>query len=151
MLSEEKLRSASLPCSQADTRACYCSMDAGERHRTLGSDFACKSHRSDVEGSSNVDAEQSVGLGCIWGALSWGTSLLLSGEQTCYLSWKLLAGTALLRGGRGKVPVWPCISRWCESSQDLGNIVKVAQSCLTLCDPITIRSMEFCKPEYWSG
>ena len=29
--------------------------------------------------------------------------------------------------------------------------VKVAQSCLTLCDPRTIQSMEFSRPEYWSG
>ena len=27
---------------------------------------------------------------------------------------------------------------------------KVAQSCLTLCDPMTIQSMEFSRPEYWS-
>ena len=30
-------------------------------------------------------------------------------------------------------------------------IVKVAQSCPTLCDPMTIESMEFSRPEYWSG
>ena len=29
--------------------------------------------------------------------------------------------------------------------------VKVAQSCPTLCDPMTIESMEFSRPEYWSG
>ena len=29
--------------------------------------------------------------------------------------------------------------------------VKVAQSCPTLCDPMTIQSMEFSRPEYWSG
>ena len=30
--------------------------------------------------------------------------------------------------------------------------VKVAQSCLTLCDPMDyIQSMEFSRPEYWSG
>ena len=32
--------------------------------------------------------------------------------------------------------------------------VKVAQSCLTLCDPVTpwtIQSMESSRPEYWSG
>ena len=29
--------------------------------------------------------------------------------------------------------------------------VKVAQSCSTLCDPMTIQSMEFSRPEYWSG
>ena len=30
--------------------------------------------------------------------------------------------------------------------------VKVAQSCLTLCDPHgLIQSMEFSRPEYWSG
>ena len=29
--------------------------------------------------------------------------------------------------------------------------VKVAQLCSTLCDPWTIQSMEFCRPEYWSG
>ena len=28
--------------------------------------------------------------------------------------------------------------------------VKVAQSCLTLCDPMTIQSMEFSRPEYRS-
>ena len=32
------------------------------------------------------------------------------------------------------------------------NIVKVAQSCLTLCDARDyIQSMEFSRPEYWSG
>ena len=29
--------------------------------------------------------------------------------------------------------------------------MKVSQSCLTLCDPWTIQSMEFSRPEYWSG
>ena len=29
--------------------------------------------------------------------------------------------------------------------------VKVSQSCLTLCDPMDIQSMEFSRPEYWSG
>ena len=29
--------------------------------------------------------------------------------------------------------------------------VKVAQSCLTICPPWTIQSMEFSRPEYWSG
>ena len=29
--------------------------------------------------------------------------------------------------------------------------VKVTQSCPTLCDPWTIQSMEFSRPEYWSG
>ena len=29
--------------------------------------------------------------------------------------------------------------------------VKVAQWCLTLCDPMEIQSMEFSRPEYWSG
>ena len=29
--------------------------------------------------------------------------------------------------------------------------VKVTQSCLTLCDPTTLQSMEFSKPEYWNG
>ena len=29
--------------------------------------------------------------------------------------------------------------------------VKVAQLCPTLCDPWSIQSMEFCRPEYWSG
>ena len=28
---------------------------------------------------------------------------------------------------------------------------EVSQSCLTLCDPKTIQSMEFSRPEYWSG
>ena len=29
--------------------------------------------------------------------------------------------------------------------------VKVIQSCPTLCNPWTIQSMEFSRPEYWSG
>ena len=29
--------------------------------------------------------------------------------------------------------------------------VKVAQSCLTVCNPWPIQSMEFSRPEYWSG
>ena len=29
--------------------------------------------------------------------------------------------------------------------------VKVAQSCPTLCNPMDIQSMEFSRPEYWSG
>ena len=29
--------------------------------------------------------------------------------------------------------------------------VKVAQSCLTLCDPMVPLSLEFSRPEYWSG
>ena len=29
--------------------------------------------------------------------------------------------------------------------------VKVAQSCPTLCDPMDIQSLEFSRPEYWSG
>ena len=29
-------------------------------------------------------------------------------------------------------------------------VVKVDQSCLTLCDPMDF-SMEFSRPEYWSG
>ena len=28
--------------------------------------------------------------------------------------------------------------------------VKVAQSCPTLCDPMTIQSVEYSRPEYWS-
>ena len=31
------------------------------------------------------------------------------------------------------------------------NEVKVSQSCLTLCDPWTIQSLEFSRPEYWCG
>ena len=31
------------------------------------------------------------------------------------------------------------------------NKVKVAQSCPNLCNPWTIRSMEFSRPGYWSG
>ena len=30
-------------------------------------------------------------------------------------------------------------------------IVKVTQSCLSLCDPRTIQSMELSRPGYWSG
>ena len=26
-----------------------------------------------------------------------------------------------------------------------------SQSCQTLCDPLNIQSMEFSRPEYWSG
>ena len=29
--------------------------------------------------------------------------------------------------------------------------MKVTQSCPTLCNPWTIQSMEFSRPEYWSG
>ena len=29
--------------------------------------------------------------------------------------------------------------------------MKVTQSCLTLCDPMTIQFIEFSRPEYWSG
>ena len=29
--------------------------------------------------------------------------------------------------------------------------VKVAQLCPTSCDPMTMQSMEFSRPEYWSG
>ena len=29
--------------------------------------------------------------------------------------------------------------------------VKITRSCPTLCDPIDIQSMEFFRPEYWSG
>ena len=29
--------------------------------------------------------------------------------------------------------------------------VKATQQCLTLCDPVTIQSTEFSRPEYWSG
>ena len=29
--------------------------------------------------------------------------------------------------------------------------VKVAQSCPALCDSMTIQTMEFSRPEYWSG
>ena len=29
--------------------------------------------------------------------------------------------------------------------------VKIAQLCPTLCNPMTIQSMEFSRPEYWSG
>ena len=34
---------------------------------------------------------------------------------------------------------------------DLWSLVKVAQSCLTLCDRWTIQSMEFSRPENWSA
>ena len=33
----------------------------------------------------------------------------------------------------------------------INNEVKVVQSCPTLCDPMDIQSMEFSRPEYWSG
>ena len=33
----------------------------------------------------------------------------------------------------------------------MGMKVKVAQSCLTLCHPMDYKSMEFSRPEYWSG
>ena len=29
--------------------------------------------------------------------------------------------------------------------------VKFAQLCLTFCGPMTVQSMEFSRPEYWSG
>ena len=39
-----------------------------------------------------------------------------------------------------------------SSHQGSPNVkVKVAQSCLTLCNPWTIQSTEFSRPEYWSG
>ena len=34
---------------------------------------------------------------------------------------------------------------------ELNNEVKVTQSCLTLCKLMDIQSMEFSRPEYWSG
>ena len=37
-----------------------------------------------------------------------------------------------------------------QTSSCLGE-VKVTQSFLTLCDPWTIQSMEFSRPEYWGG
>ena len=49
------------------------------------------------------------------------------------------------------MPLWPCISRWCESSQDLGNIMKVASCVRLFATSWTIQSMEFSKLEYWSG
>ena len=50
-------------------------------------------------------------------------------------------------GQRTKIPhaMWrgqKIKNKWC---------VKVVQSCPTFCDPINIQSMEFSRPEYWSG
>ena len=43
-------------------------------------------------------------------------------------------------------------SRIYKSNNNHNWKVKFAQSCLTLCDPLDyIWSMEFSRPEYWSG
>ena len=48
----------------------------------------------------------------------------------------------------------PLPTGWQSSSLHWGGKkvkVKVIQLCLTLCDPMGIQSMEFSRPEYWSG
>ena len=54
-----------------------------------------------------------------------------------------------------KLGIWPH-----EAAKELGTVefildgrvkVKVIQLCPILCDPWTIQSMEFSRPEYWSG
>ena len=49
-----------------------------------------------------------------------------------------------------------CVAAWMGqgvqvSSDGSGKNVKVTQSCPTLCDPWTVQSVEFSRPEYWSG
>ena len=56
---------------------------------------------------------------------------------TCHYRGALsIFGINLIAGDRNDAPAYK---------------VEVTQSCLTLCDPWTIQSMEFSRPEYWSG
>lgn len=67
----------------------------------MGSSTPCLQLPQGWHGGVQVDAAWPVGLGCIWGTLSWGTLLLLRGEQACPFSWRLLAEGTFLRGGWG--------------------------------------------------
>ena len=49
-------------------------------------------------------------------------------------------------GGRCYPLQYSCL----ENSMDRGAWQAMIHSCLTLCDPMTIQSMEFSRPEYWS-
>ena len=50
-------------------------------------------------------------------------------------------------GGHGNPFQYSCL----KNPMNMSGWVKVAQSCLTLCNPWTIQSMEFSRPEYQSG
>ena len=41
--------------------------------------------------------------------------------------------------------------KFMSTEQVMNSEVKLAQSCPTLCNPWTVQSMEFSRPEYWSG
>ena len=49
--------------------------------------------------------------------------------------------------------IGPFVETWIDLGLSHRVKVEVAQSCLTLCDLMdyTIQSMEFSRPEYWSG
>ena len=66
------------------------------------------------------------------------------------------AGHNLKNKGHSIVLKPPCVSsmdingRW-SSINKSESVGKLTQLCPTLCDPRTIQSMEFSRPEYWSG
>ena len=50
-----------------------------------------------------------------------------------------------------RIPAEIMVGLFYKDSEIMKGKVKVAQSCPTLCDPLAIQSMEFSRPEYWSG
>ena len=61
------------------------------------------------------------------------------------LTWELLASIPF------KCLIAHCLGGSRFPTESLKVKVLVTQSCLTLCDPVDIQSMEFSRPEYWSG
>ena len=61
------------------------------------------------------------------------------------LTWELLASIPF------QCLIAHCLGGSRFPTESLKVKVLVTQSCLTLCDPVDIQSMEFSRPEYWSG
>ena len=61
------------------------------------------------------------------------------------LTWELLASIPF------QCLIAHCLGGSRFLTESLKMKVLVTQSCLTLCDPVDIQSMEFSRPEYWSG
>ena len=99
-------------------------------------------------------------LSCVWlVATPWTTRLLcpwdFPGKNPGVGCHVLLQGTSWPRGLTcvscfGRQILYHCAT-WKAQCIMWKVKVKVAQLCLTLCDPWTVLSMEFSRPEYWSG
>ena len=63
-------------------------------------------------------------------------------------SWYLMGTVLVIQDEKSSGDLFVMV---CSNMNVLNVTVKVAQLCPTLATPWTVQSIEFCRPEYWSG